>query len=555
MTLRQFVIGRLFVLSVRAFKILLGSDGVKIKYLNSASDKAKQKIIRSYILTSKLLPSLDNFNRKKSKQRAALNERLAKRMANKKQILTLNQQSEKAALAVNDVEKKLDEKAELLKSDEVKKLEEAGNNTSDIVKLILNKRHNEEIANLEKVFKLKQQQAIIEAKLNTNKKYNLLREKLDEELANNPNISAKEKLEKLNELQENKNNELANNIQNAETENQLEFTKAMMTLKDKHYQEMVEAIIKYADDAGDQEEDLDPEEMKQIQEKLEAERIERQKLANEELANFEKEEEIRKKKELEEYEKELQAEFDFEASKMKLKQEQLNQEEAEFQLNQRANLRKKIEEARAYGASESEQKRIMEQFERDKEIVSKKYANNKQQLQKNLQDQINRRKKLQMAEKKKEINEDSNQRKRIMQKQKNDELIEQANQEISQLENREKISSRRSSTVSASQVAGSSPVNFVQSMKRSLSTISKQSEKGENKELYDAYHELNRLLKSLKEQQKELFDSKKLETIDWGFKRGEIYSLKNTQRFFIVPFYSVFFRASYSERLFPSAFF
>ena len=477
------------------------------------SNELLNKIMQDHMLQEQAV--LDKFERKKAAQRALLNERLAKRAANKKQILSLNQQSEKAANTVNDVQKKLEEKSELLKNEELKELEQAdqpknklSDLTSDQVRRIMEKRHREEIANLEKVYKLRAQQAIIDAKLNANKKFNALREKIESD--DRENLTPKERLEKLSEIQDNKNSEILTNTEYAETETQLEFTKQLMVLKDKHYQETIEAIKKYANEDETGENGLDdPEAIQKIQEQLEKDAFERQQKAEEEMAQFQKDEEERKKRELEEFEKELEQEAAFEASKANLKFEQLNKEESEFQMNQRANLRKKIEEAREHGASENEQKRIMEQFERDREAVSKKFENNKNRIQNNLQARLNKRRKQQMSDKKKELNDTSNQRVRILQKQKNEDLVARANEEVREKmeepNNPNSMPASERVTEKTNLSAGVARLSEKPTVVNKIDENTDPTEKpSENQEVFNAYNDLTKLLSNIKSQQNDL---------------------------------------------------
>merc|ERR1712178_131147 len=92
----------------------------------------------------------DMLEKRQGRMRMQLAERLAKRRAHKMHQLELNQQSEKSGKVISEVEKKLEEKSELLKSGEKDQLQKHGK-SKEMVKLIMKKRQDEEVDSLEKV--------------------------------------------------------------------------------------------------------------------------------------------------------------------------------------------------------------------------------------------------------------------------------------------------------------------------------------------------------------------------------------------------------------------
>merc|ERR1712178_174260 len=175
---------------------------------------------------------------------------------------------------------------------------------------IMKKRQDEELDNLEKVYKLKKQQAILETKANLNKKFEENRKELENKKLGNIKL-----LDELESLQKQKQMHLQAEISKIETSIDLELAKEKISLNNKHYLEFNEALKEFANIEDQQETDAN---MKDLEIELAKESAERLAKLEQEKLEYERSEEARVKLELENFEKELKSEAEFEQNKTDL---------------------------------------------------------------------------------------------------------------------------------------------------------------------------------------------------------------------------------------------
>lgn len=350
----------------------------------------------------------------KSRRQAALRDRLAEQRRRRMEDLRRRQDAE-IMNEMLDQRKEVDEiRVAQSKDIEHKAIEEGikenGEEDSDkVVEAVLAQRHAQELADLENQFAARKKVAVDDALSRLGQKYDSLRDQMAQrhaqELAalEKQKLSAEEKQEKRAELLNRQHLEQAKlERQLAEEEGhiregalkdwEVEFARAKLTLKEKHYKEFAEALRDFSPDHPSiRNAEESSRELEKVRDELDKRRKEKEDEMRREQEAFEKSEEKRLEAEMAAFAKELDMETKLETEKQEKNLEALARRKDELIQENKQKLKDDLEKMKANGASKEEQDRLIREHEKSTDQMVARLEADRLRMQGNLQDKLKRR--------------------------------------------------------------------------------------------------------------------------------------------------------------------
>ncbi|CAK8677709.1 unnamed protein product [Clavelina lepadiformis] len=375
----------------------------------------------------------ENLEKQQNRQRAALREKMAARRKRKAALLRHRQEIEKQREQVEQRKEMAQVQVKTAKDAErvaiIEGIEKHGASSSErVIQKVLEKRQAQELKNLEEEFALKKKMLIDEALRLIGEQYQNERETLlskhEAELLKleNERLPAEEfakRKEELLKLQQDQLKELDRNhertckdIEESTTAQwKLDYAQAKLKLKEKHYQEFAEALRELAPSGSQQrsaeEAELSAKRLEETKDRLEQERSVAEKELARERQDLEEEEKRRIAAAMEEFGKELETETVQDKMKAEKSLNNLAQRKEKLLKDKRDKIREEIERAASAGASEEEQKKILEQHEKDVENLTNKMDRERLRMKTQLEERLKKRRKEKIKAKQQELEKES----------------------------------------------------------------------------------------------------------------------------------------------------
>ncbi|RUS80922.1 hypothetical protein EGW08_011303, partial [Elysia chlorotica] len=400
----------------------------------------------------------ERLEMEKSRRQAALRDRLADQRRRRMEDLRRRQDAE-IMNEMLDQRKEIDEiRVSQAKDVEHKAIEEGikenGEEDSDkVVEAVLAQRHAQELADLENQFAARKKVAVDDGLSRLGLKYDALRDQMAQrhaqELAalEKQKLSAEEKQERRSELLNRQHLEQAKlDRQLAQEEAQIkegalkdwevEFARAKLALKEKHYKEFAEALRDFSPDHPSiRNAEESSRELEKVREELDKRRKEKEEEMRREQEVFEKSEEKRLEAEMAAFAKELDLETQQETEKQEKNIEALARRKEELIQENKQKLKDDLEKMKANGASKEEQERLIREHGKSTDQMVARLEADRLRMQGNLQDKLKRRRQEKMKQHEGEVRENlAEQKAELESQQRNDRARLQTDEIVTLLE-------------------------------------------------------------------------------------------------------------------------
>nr|XP_002738967.1 PREDICTED: uncharacterized protein LOC100369241 [Saccoglossus kowalevskii] len=376
----------------------------------------------------------DRLDSERARQQLALRDKLLER---KKRMLADQKRKQEVEMAQELLAQKkelADVRSKLVKDAEHKAItegiqEQGTENTETVVKAVLDKRHAQEMSDLDAQFAAERQVAV-EAKLaKLHDKYDAERDKMlhrhDEEMNKllqqnlTPEQMQQKKAELLNkqqielaELEKRLAEERRHQEQEALQDWELRYARAKLDLKEKHYQEYAEALRKFLSDKSNvsaEEAMKAAQQLEDVKRRLERERKENEDRLKRESEEFERREKRKFDESISAYEKQLDAESRKEKERTERSVAALNKRKEELLQEKQQKMKEQLENLKGQGATQEEQDRIMEEHQKDIAKLTNKMDADRLRMQSGLQERLRKKReekiKSQQSKSKEEMSE------------------------------------------------------------------------------------------------------------------------------------------------------
>ncbi|XP_033122761.1 uncharacterized protein LOC117121631 [Anneissia japonica] len=393
------------------------------------SDEEMQQLLTAHAREIEDLE--DKLYSERARQQLQLRDRLAKR---KKQLEKEQKRKHEVELAKEMIEQKkeLSEvRSSVIKEKEKKEMMEGvqgsgGQNTEKIIRAVLDKRHAQELIDLDGQFEAERKVAVEGALAKLHDKYHSKRELMiqhhEKELADlakeglppeelrqrRASVLNKQQIE-MSQLEKDLSAEKHEIEQGALSDWELRFARAKLEMKERHYQEFAEALREFSTDqnvnqlvsaeqAQKAAEDLD-----ELKTRLEKERLENEEKLLKEKEDFEKTEKKRMEKELSEFEKRMHDEEKKEKERHEKNLASLNKRKEQLVQEKKKKHLEKLEAMKKNGSSKEEQERLIEEFEHDVAKLKQKHDEDRMRMQSSLQERLKKKKEEKLKMKKENV--------------------------------------------------------------------------------------------------------------------------------------------------------
>ncbi|KAI8480901.1 hypothetical protein Bbelb_413740, partial [Branchiostoma belcheri] len=373
----------------------------------------------------------DRLDAERSRQQLSLRDKL---LARKRSRLQNKQRQQEAEMT-----KELLEQNKELKEARTKQVKEAekqamidgiqqnGTEAGDrVIRAVLERRHAQELKDLEEEYGLEKKVMIDDALSRLHARCGSERDLLQqrheaelEELENSgvtPEELAQLRAEMLNRQQlelsslDRRHSQEARQLeQSALSDWELRFAQAKLALKEKHYKEFAQALMELTPDEleGKQrsvEQTLAAaRELEEVRNRLEQQRKENEEKLKKEKEAFEKEEEERIRAELAAYEHQLEEEARQEKERTDKSIAALNKRKEDLLKEKKQKVKEEMERVAQQGVSEDEQRRLLEQHEKDVQKLEQKMEADRMRMQSGLQERLRRRREEKRRQKEVEV--------------------------------------------------------------------------------------------------------------------------------------------------------
>merc|ERR1712183_52745 len=295
-------------------------------------------------------------------------------------------------------------------------------NIQAIVQEVLEKRHKQESENLIEENKMQRKLSLHESMQKLKSDHENERQKMisrheaqlseleGKNYSRNEFIKRKHQLElkqneEIKQMEKKQLREIENLKNDFEQKYEIKLASDKLKLKEAHYKEYVNAIKEFSSNSSmkDNLSDKKIDKINQLKLKLEKERAEEEAKMAEEMTQIEKEEEAKMQKELIKLEQELKQETADERNRGKKSLEILNRRKLKLLQQKKDMIKSDVERAASVGASEQEQQRIIDQYEKEMADVERRMDEEKLRTKSRLEERLNKIRKERIDERKQEL--------------------------------------------------------------------------------------------------------------------------------------------------------
>ncbi|XP_077985306.1 uncharacterized protein LOC144439946 [Glandiceps talaboti] len=400
--------------------------------LAARKDLSEDEVARLLEAHARELEELeDRLDNERARQQLAVRDKLLERKKRLQSEQKRKQEVEMAQELLAQKKELADVRSKLVKEEERKAItegiqEHGVENTEKVVKAVLEKRHAQEVADLDAQFAAERQVAIEDKLSKLHDKYDKERDSMlsrhDEEMNKllQQNLPAEQLQQKKAELLNKQQLELAELEQRLASERrqkeqeaiqdwELRYARAKLDLKEKHYQEFAEALREFLADKNNQsaEEAMQAaQNLEDVKQRLQRDRHDQEEQLKKEASEFERREKERMKKEIDAYEQQLDEESKKEKHRTEKSILALNKRKEELLKEKQQKLKEQMEALQAQGGSPDEQKRIMEEHEKEVAKLTNKMDADRLRMQSSLQERLRKRREEKQKAKHRNLEDD-----------------------------------------------------------------------------------------------------------------------------------------------------
>eukprot|EP00058_Branchiostoma_floridae_P012905 XP_002598393.1 hypothetical protein BRAFLDRAFT_128123 [Branchiostoma floridae] len=373
----------------------------------------------------------DRLDAERSRQQLSLRDKLLARKRNRLQNKQRKQEAEMTKELLEQKKELKEARTKQVKEAEkqamIEGIQQNGTEAGDrVIRAVLERRHAQELQDLEEEYGLEKKVMIDDALSRLHSRCGSERDLLQqrheaelEELENSgatPEELAQQRAEMLNRQQlelsslDRRHSQEARQLeQSALSDWELRFAQAKLALKEKHYKEFAQALLELTPDEleGKQrsvEQTLAAaRELEEVRNRLEQQRKENEEKLKKEKEAFAKEEEDRIQAELSAYEQQLEEEARQERERTDKSIAALNKRKEDLLKEKKQKVKEEMERVAQQGVSEDEQRRLLEQHEKDVQKLEQKMEADRMRMQSGLQERLRRRREEKRRQKEAEV--------------------------------------------------------------------------------------------------------------------------------------------------------